>query len=162
MSNPFLIYRSYETELTQALRKAGAYLFTDKSSYPKPNAQLNLAGRTHYADDDTLRCFHAKILESNIVGGGAFFYIIESAALDMNNTKRGFRYVLFDVFGTTIARPKLEESFRTKDQAKKAFWKFFGSFDEKQYYKNRLSDKIQSVKYELESLESGLSFLNAA
>jgi hypothetical protein len=80
----------------------------------------------------------------------------------MNNTKRGFRYVLFDVFGTTIDRLSIDESFRTKDQAKKAFWKFFDTFDEKQYYKDRLSDKIKSVKYEIESLESGLSFLNAA
>jgi hypothetical protein len=162
MSNAFLINRSYETELTKALNKAGVHLYSDKSSYAKNNAQSNLAGRTHYADDNTLKYFHAKILEANIVGGGAFFYIIESAAMDMNNTKRGFRYVLFDVFGTVIERIHMEDSFRTKEQAKKAFWKFFGSFDEKQYYKDRLSDKIKSVKYEIESLESGLSFLNAA
>jgi hypothetical protein len=160
MSDAFLINRSYETELTKALNKAGVHLFTDKSSYPLNNAQQNLKGRTHYVDDDTLRYFKSKILESNIIAGGAFFYVIESTSLDMNHSKRGFRYVLFDVFGSVIDRVNLDESWRTKDQAKKAFWKFYGIFDGKQYYKDRLSDKIKTVKYEIESLESGLSFLN--
>lgn len=35
----------------------------------------------------------------------------------MNNTKRGFRVVVFDVFGTCISRPKLEEASSTRKAA---------------------------------------------
>ena len=42
-------------DFAQKLRATGVNLFTDKSYNPKRNAQLNLDGRTHYADDSTLR-----------------------------------------------------------------------------------------------------------
>lgn len=91
-------------------------------SNAKYDAQLNLEGRTHYVDDDTLRFHHAKILRTCVHDNGLLFSLIESTALDMRNTKRGFRYVIFDLFGNVIARPDLDNSYKTSEQARKAMY----------------------------------------
>lgn len=95
-------------------------LYRDRYSNPKANAQDNLGGRTHYVDDDTLRFFHARVLASEVFADGLLFGLIESYAADMNNRTRGFRGVLFDVFGDTVYRPAMDEGFRTARQARKA------------------------------------------
>jgi hypothetical protein len=106
-------------------------LYQNKSCYPKPNAQDNLQGRTHYVDDDTLRAFRSKIISTHIVYDGLFFALVESLSLDYNHTKRGFRYVIFDIFGTVIDRPKLEEAWRTSEKAEKAMWAQIDKIDPK-------------------------------
>lgn len=95
-------------------------LYRNESSDPKRNAQRNLQGRTHYVDDDSLRFHKSRVISARDHDGGLLFSIVTSDALDMHNTKRGFRYVIFDLFGTVIDRPTLENVFRTSDQASKA------------------------------------------
>ncbi len=97
-------------------------LYSQKSSYPKPNAQMNLQGRTHYVDDDTLRYFRSRVITARHVDSGLLFYVITSDALDMRNTKRGFRFAIFDLFGAVLARTELDQAFRTSRQAEKALW----------------------------------------
>jgi hypothetical protein len=106
-------------------------LYKCESSYAKPNAQANLAGRTHYVDDDTLRFHKSRVLSSHVVYNGLLFAIVTSDALDMHNTKRGFRYAIFDLFGTVVDRPKIEEAFRTRAQATKAMWNLINTLDAK-------------------------------
>ena len=103
------------------LRKLYVSPFRCESSTPKYNAQRNLSGRTHYVDDDTLRWHKAKVLSAHDEANGLLFWIAESTALDMHNTQRGFRYVVFDVFGTCVERPKLDECAKTRAQARKNF-----------------------------------------
>lgn len=106
-------------------------LYRNQSSNPKTNAQLNLMGRTHYVDDATLKWHKSRVLSSRAVDDGLLFAIITSDALDMNNTRRGYRYVIFDVFGNTVARPDLEHAFRTAQQAGKAMWAALEQIDAK-------------------------------
>jgi len=106
-------------------------LYRNESSDPKINAQRNLCGRTHYVDDDTLRWHKSRIMSARVVDNGMLFAIVTSDALDMNNTKRGFRFVVFDVFGTVLERPKLEDSYRTSDKAAKAMWNALNAIDAK-------------------------------
>ena len=87
----------------------------------KYNAQRNLQGRSHYATNETLRFHHARILNSNAILDGLFFKIVESVALDMHNTERGFRVVVFDLFGNTVERKNLDQSFKTKKAAQKDY-----------------------------------------
>jgi len=98
-------------------------LYRDESSYPKINAQRNLQGRTHYVDDGLLRWHKSRVLSARVVNNGLFFAITTSDALDPNNMRRGFRYVVFDIFGNILERPKLEDAFRTHAQCVKAMWK---------------------------------------
>ena len=82
-------------------------LYRDESSYPKANAQLNLCGRTHYVDDDTLRWHKSRVISTHVTDGGLLFAIVTSDALDMDNKRRGFRYVVFGLFGNVLARTEL-------------------------------------------------------
>lgn len=107
-------------------------LYRNESSYPKNNAQRNLAGRTHYVDDDTLRGFHSRVISARETDGGLLFAIVTSDAKDYQNRARGFRYVIFDLFGTVVERnPGNMENpfFRTNEQATKAMWKAVNALD---------------------------------
>lgn len=104
-------------------------LYRNESSDPKTNAQRNLMGRTHYVDDDTLRYHKSRVLSSRTVDNGLLFAIVTSDALDHENRKRGYRYVVFDVFGTVVSRAKLEDARRTSVTATKDMWRFLESFD---------------------------------
>lgn len=107
-------------------------LYSTQSSDPKSNAQRNLVGRTHYVDDDTLGYHKSRILSSRAVDHGLLFAIVESVALDMNNTRRGCRYVIFDVFGHVVGkRQDLENCWKRSEQATKAMWQELNAMDAK-------------------------------
>ena len=107
----------------------GYSLYRNESSDSKYNAQRNLEGRTHYADDDSLRFHKSRINTSVITDGGLLFAIVESYAVDMRNTSRLFRPVIFDISGHVISRCKLEDGFKTSKQAIKAMWDELNSID---------------------------------
>lgn len=105
-------------------------LYRNESSDSKRNAQRNLMGRTHYVDDDTLRFHKSRILSSRHTDGGLLFAIVESVALDWHNTKRGVRYVIFDLFGNVVGtRQDLEHCWRRSEQATKALWAELNTLD---------------------------------
>lgn len=139
------------SEVETALRKIHVYTFETKSCDAKHNAQQNLSGKTHYVDDDTLRFHKSRIQCSQKLANGLLFYICTSDALDMNGTRRGFRYVVFDVFGTTVFRPDLEGAKPTRDAARKEFEKI--EFDVLAHYRDALSHKLQWERDQLKSLE---------
>lgn len=98
-------------------------LYKNESSNPKTNAQRNLCGRTYYVDDDTLRFHKSRIISARPTDSGLLFAIVTSDALDYENRRRGFRYVIFDVFGTVVSRCRLEDARRTSEQATKDMWR---------------------------------------
>ena len=106
-------------------------LYRDESSTPKWNAQRNLSGRTHYVDDDTLRFHKSRVLSTHVTDNGLLFSLVESIALDMHNTQRGFRFVIFNVFGDSIERASLDEAFKTRKAATKAMWQALEKIDAK-------------------------------
>ena len=104
--------------------------YTYKSSKSKYNAQLNLADRhSSYCDDDTLRFHHARINYAKPAGDGWLFTILESVSVDMHNTEREHRYVIFDVAGNVVNKPSLGDGFRTSAQAHKALVRELDSID---------------------------------
>lgn len=106
-------------------------LYRDESSTPKYDAQRNLCGRTHYVDDDTLRFHKSRILSTHVTDNGLLFALVESCALDMNNMRRGYRHVIFDVFGNTIDRQDIDSCHKTSKAAKSAMWAALNSIDAK-------------------------------
>ena len=95
----------------------------------KYEAQYQLTGRSHYVDDETLRFHHARVLSADIHADGKLFWLIESVSLDMRNTMRGFRYVVFDIFGNIISRVDLKHAFKTSKQARKALKAYLETVD---------------------------------
>lgn len=109
-------------------------LFDSKSYHAKSNAQLNLAGRTHYCEADTMRFFGSRISSAHETASGLLFYVIESVFLDFHKTKRGFRYVIFDIYGESVARLDLDSAYKTSEQARKAMYEELNSFDVYAHY----------------------------
>jgi hypothetical protein len=97
-------------------------LFSKQASNPKANAQRNLMGRTHYVDPDSLRFHKSRVLSARHTDGGLLFAIVTSDALDYQNTRRGYRFVIFDLFGHVVERTELENAFKSNRSAEKAMW----------------------------------------
>jgi hypothetical protein len=75
-----------------------------KVSYKaKNNAQANLAGRTHFVDDDALRFFGGRVLSAYDVAGGRLFVVVHSQKSGFDDYRREFGYAIFDLAGTVIA-----------------------------------------------------------
>ena len=66
-------------------------------SSAKDLAQRALSGRTHYADDSTLRFFSARINQTRQDDNGLWFALRES--LEMPGKGRVHRWCMFDIFG---------------------------------------------------------------
>jgi hypothetical protein len=75
----------------------------DDSSYPLSRAQRALDGRTHYADDATLKGFKCKILRCITSYHGFYCLIQESLPHGSFEGPRERRNVVFDVFGTVVS-----------------------------------------------------------
>ena len=101
---PITVIEPYAKAI-EAIESAGLRVFRlECYRLGKQNAQQNLRGKTHYVDDETLRYHHARILGARAICDGLFFKIIESVSLDMRNTRRSFRVVVFDLFGAVVER----------------------------------------------------------
>jgi len=129
------------------------------SDNPTISAQKNLEGRTHYVDPQTLKYHGSRVLSALLVSDGAFFKIIETVSIDYQHTKRGYRAVVFDLFGTTIYCPKLEETHTNREKADKAFYAFFDTFDEIGHYQQALANKITRLNKEAQNLSDILKEL---
>lgn len=130
-------------------------------SNAKYEAQDQLAGRTHYVDDSTLRFHHARIVNCNIAHDGLLFWLVESVALDMNNTKRGCRFVVFDIFGNVISHVSLDKCFKTSKAANKACREYLETVDAKKITKEALKKRIESDKKEYWYLTEQLNKISA-
>jgi hypothetical protein len=127
--------------LVNALQRAGLNTYDDRGSDPTLRAQDALSGRTHYCEPATLRWHKARITSARRISMGAFFMLIESCAADYENTRRVFRAVCFDIFGTVVYRPDLDESSTSTQAAAVAFAKFWNEFDEAAYYQEELKSR---------------------
>ena len=141
-----------ESALSNALHSQGFSRFADKSCYPKPDAQMNLSGRTHFADDDTLRFFGARILSASGHCNGLLYSIIESSYADYAKTRRVIRFAVFDVFGTCIYRPDLDNGWRTSKQANKARYAWLNAFDVNAWYAEQINAKSLRLQREAQAL----------
>ena len=136
-------------DLASLIQNTGfASLYDNKSSYPKNNAQLNLEGRSHFATDSALRFFGARINSAHHTASGLLFFIVESSFLDMQKTKRGFRFHLFDIFGQEIGNQELDQAVKTSEQARKAGYQFLDNFDLPKHYAHKLEDIARRAKRE--------------
>jgi hypothetical protein len=128
--------------------------FRNESCYPKNEAQRNLSGITHYVDNDTLHFHHSRILSAHVAYDGLLFAIVESVSLDMHNTKRGYRPVVFDIFGTIIGRCDLEHTYRTSKQALKAMWDTVNAIEPKAHTLKAIDQYEQSCAREIADLRA--------
>ena len=135
------------------------HLFKNESGYPLVNAQRNLMGRTHYVDPDTLRFHKSRVLAARVIDQGLLFAIITSDALDYQNSKRGFRYVVFDLFGNVVARPDLEHSYSKRAAADNAMWAAVNALDAKAITREGIAKAEKHHASEMRDLRETLAKL---
>jgi hypothetical protein len=138
--------------ITRALKPLYIRLFEPKSCDAKYNAQQNLSGRTHYVDTDTLRWHKSRVLSSSDQAGGLLFRITTSDSLDMHNTKRGTRCVVFDLFGTTVYRPDLDQASKSSTAAQKACSAAMADFDLVAHYRQAIHERLERAEREAADL----------
>ena len=135
-----------QNTLRSALQCAGLIPYDNHGINAAVKAQNALSGRTHYVDAGSLRFHYARITSARPISMGAFYLIVESCAADYENTRRVFRAVCFDVFGTVVYRPDLDASFKSTEAALKAFIAFWNNFNEAAYYQEKLKDKTRRAQ----------------
>jgi hypothetical protein len=143
--------------IKSALAKLYIRPFDCKSCDPKYNAQRNLSGITHYVEDDTLKWHHSRISSSNALFGGLLFRCVMSDSLDMHNTKRGFRAVVHDVFGTCVSRPELENAFPTSAKALSA--SEAESIDLVAHYRKAIAEQMTRAQDKLNELKEAAALI---
>ena len=134
-------------------------LFSNQSSNATANAQRNLMGRTHFVDPDTLKFHKSKIISARPTHMGMLFAIVTSDALDFENSRRGFRFTVFDLFGTVISRTDLEGAFRTSKQATAAMWDYINSVAAKSVTWDAIQKQKERFAKEMAELESTVTKL---
>ena len=150
-------------QLAQSIATAlGTCPFKDSSWLTAAsNAQNALSGITHYCDTSTLRFHHSRIVGASVASCGAFFKVIETCAQDYQNTRRGYRVVLFDLTGTAVYRPSLDELTRTREQADKAFYVWLDQFDELGHYRDKINNKADKLARQIAVLNEAGRILAA-
>jgi len=144
--------------IVKALAGLHVNLYGCESGDPKTNAQRNLVGRTHYVDDDTLRWHKSRICSSGKLHGGLLFRVICSDAMDMHNTKRGFRVAVFDVFGTCVSRPELENASRTSEAAHNV--SMAETIDLMAHYRQAIAERLRHQEQEAADSRAALAILS--
>lgn len=139
----------------------GKPLYTNRRNDATCDAQENLEGRSHYVEPATLRYHHSRIVGGGVHLCGAAYRVLEVTALDYDNSRRGYRAVLFDLTGRTIYHPKLEQCHRTKEQAMRAFWAWFETFDPLEYYRDRINEQTRQLTQEVEQLKTAAATLES-
>ena len=135
-------------------------LFENKSYIAKVNVQHNLEGRTPYFDENGMKFHKSKILYSTITDKGLLLAVIESYAVDMHNTKRAFRPVIFDVFGDIVnERLSLEDGLKTKDQAKKLMWEQLNNINAKKVTMQGIKDARKWHDHKLRNLRTVMKLI---
>lgn len=148
-------------ETARAISRATrAELFHRAGYDPKACAQRNLSGRTHYCDDDTLRFFHARILNARPEYDGAVLVLVESRAADMRNTRREYDFAVFDMFGEVINdRPGAGNGYKTADKAREAAITWLAAFDPVAYYRSALAERAERAEREAARLKDAAAAL---
>lgn len=132
--------------------------YTDKSSDSKRNAHENLKGRTHYAEEEALKFFKARIVSAHADQNGLFFKMVESVAVDYNNNRRGFRVVVFDLFGQVIYRPTFDECTSTQAAAV-VLWMKSEKIDPAAHYRAELKARANRLTNQAAAMHEAAAML---
>lgn len=129
----------------------GAQRFERNGYEAKAMTQRNLSGRTHYADDDTLKFFSARINSARVEHSGLLLVITESTASGFIDPTRQHRFVAFDLFGTVV-NDRDGQEFKRSEQADKAMREWLEGFDVLAHYKAAMVERAERLKREAKAL----------
>ena len=80
-----------------------------------------------------------------------------SDALNFENSRRGFRFVVFDIFGNVVARTAIEDAYSRSAQATAAMWKALNALDARAVTNGALDAFEKDTADEIAALRQKLS-----
>ena len=146
-------------QLLSAIHLTSVRLFRRERNHARNDAQANLEGRTHYVDPDTLRFHHSRVLTAGTLADGLLYWVGESCSLDWENTRRGYRFVVFDVWGDAVTRPDLEHCKSTMRAAGREFERV--EFDLVAHYRDALARQRSRAAAEAKTMETAFAAMTA-
>lgn len=114
------------SNILNSIRASGFYPFRHESCNSDYNAEVNLKGRSHFANPETLRYFKSRILDSYHSHDGLVFWLVESNRSKPFESAKNKRFIAFDIFGTRIFE---SEWHKTSSSALKEGKAWLASFD---------------------------------
>ena len=147
--------------ILKALEEIHVRPFTCKSCDPKTDAQRNLEGLTYYVGDSTLRFHHSRVNSCFTVADGLLLVIGTSDAMDMHNTRRGHRYVAFDVFRNSLLRPELEAAKPSDKAARKVFEADLLTVNLASHYRSALARQLSESRNRCNELERACGMIES-
>jgi hypothetical protein len=134
-------------QIKAALSQLGIRPFRNCSGDPKWDAQQNLSWKTHYADEETLRYFKARISSCYKIdqigpdyGSWSILGIVESIGSKPASIPGGkYRFRLFDVFGREISES--EDWFSSAESARKALFRRADEIDGASHTASRIKEE---------------------
>ena len=119
----------------------------------KHYAQRQLDGLTHYVDEGTLRFHKSKITAACPVRDGHLFLLVTSDALDWNNTRRGFRFALFDTSGHVVDLTFIENAHTSTKKALEAGMEAADAADLKAIYAEMKERAERAHAYHMQNID---------
>lgn len=135
----------------------GTSKFDCHSYDSKYNAQRNLSGKTHWADSDTLKFFNSRILSARVMHEGLTLAIIESSDTGFNSKSRGFRFHIFDLFGTHVSDS--DGYYSKRERAESAMHEYLETYNPIAHYKAAMAERVQRLKNDAAHMEKGMKTL---
>ena len=118
-----------------------------------------LEGRTHYFDPATTRFHKARVVKLAALCDGAILDAIETYAANYENTRRVYRPVFFALDGFVQDCPTLDESYKTRAAAERAFWAHVETLNPAQELAAAIARRRKELQRELEQLDAGAAML---
>lgn len=133
----------------------------ENNSYNSVNNAINeLEGRTHYYSKSTRKFHGSSVVYANITDKGLLMATVEKYSVDHNHTKKRFRPVIFDIFGSIVGnRPSLEDGYTNKDKAVNAMWAQLESLNAKKITREGIKNFQDNTKRDIKNLRAQLKDL---
>ena len=117
--------------------------------------------RTHYADEDTLKAFRARILNADHAADGLLYWLVESVNSRPNHGGYTRRAIVFDVWGDIVnERASMAETcgewFKDTRKAEDAAREFVAGFDAVKHTAEKLKAK---ARHEIQQARATLAIL---
>lgn len=130
----------------------------ENNSYNSINNALNeLEDRTHYYSASTRKYHGSNVVYATITDKGLLMATVEKYSVDYNHTKKRFRPVIFDIFGSIVnERLDLEGGFTNKDKAVDCMWSQLEKLNAKKITREGIRNHQENIKRDIKNLRAQL------
>ena len=127
--------------------------FKEYSANHKRNAQANLSGLSHYVDNETLKFFNARVVESKVSYCGLYFILIETKSADYENKTRCKRATVFNIMGKILHQTECKSTNNKNHKIISEAYEFIDNYESENDYFKDIKEALESAnKMQIDAL----------